>query len=84
MKRRKEKVIPIPENYINEFELRFQSHSGLSYKSNLTHKYSEVLRIITITPKLELGIVIDKFVNAAMITAHKIYRKTKTWKSYDW
>lgn len=80
-----ENFLPIPERYLEKFVLSFQSSSGLSYKNNpIVKYYVEALRVLIVSPDLNLDEVIEKFVGAALVISHELYHKSKTWKSYDW
>lgn len=54
------------------FLFEAQSHSGLPLVNSNSIKYCQSIYIA------------EGLLNDYMIDIHKMYRKNKTWKSYDW
>lgn len=57
------------------FLFEAQSHSGLHLINSNSIKYCQSIYITALAEDL---------LNDYMIDIHKMYRKNKTWKSYDW
>ena len=57
------------------FLFEAQSHSGLPLINSNSIKYCQSIYITALAGDL---------LNDYMIDIHKMYRKNKTWKSYDW
>lgn len=74
---------PITKEFIEEFLMEAQSHSGLPFANQISLYYAEALSRINAPDDL-LDDIMNEFVNAYMKVSHEVYMRTKTWKSYDW
>lgn len=70
------------KEYIENFLLEARSHSGLPLVNNISTYYTKVLSSIPFdnTPD---EMMLDEFLNKYLIYTHELYKKTKTWKSYN-
>lgn len=78
------KLIFLPDSFIENFLLEFQSRSGLSINSKISQYYAKALSIMRVPKETSLEQLLNKFINSAMIIAHQEYCENKTWNSYDW
>lgn len=71
------------EEFIEQFLLEAQSHSGLPAVNDISLYYVTALSAI-VAPDDLLDHIMNEFLNAYMKVTHELYRRNKTWKSYDW
>lgn len=73
----------ITKEFVEQFLLEAQSHSGLPIVNKISAMYVDALKFIAVPDDL-LDYVMDQFLNNYMMTVHMVYNRTKKWKSYDW
>lgn len=77
------KYILIPEKRIEQFMLEAQSHTGLPSSHSIIQLCGEFLSKLKVAEPI-MDRVLDSLLNHCIKMCDEHYRKTKTWKSYDW
>ena len=78
-----EECKPLTGKFIEDFLMEAQHRSGLPFYNPISLHYVTALSS-TAVPDSLLDTVMEDFINAYMIISHELYRRHKTWKSYDW
>ncbi len=73
----------LTSEFLEQFLLEAQHHSGLLLINPLSVCYLQTLSRVAVPDDL-LGNMMDEVINNYMVLVHKIYKRNKTWKSYDW
>lgn len=77
------KCKPLTEEFLEQFLLEAQHHSGLPLINTVSVYYLQWLSRANFSDNL-LPTLMDDLITGYMSLVHKIYKQTKTWKSYDW
>lgn len=74
---------PLTSEFLEQFLLEAQHHSGLPLINPLSIYYLQALSMVVVPDDL-LDSMMDEVINGYMTLVHKVHRRNKTWKSYDW
>lgn len=74
---------PLSEEFLKQFLLEAQHHSGLPLINPLSMYYVQILSRADFSEDL-LPNLMEKLISKYMINVYEIHKQTKNWKSYDW
>ena len=74
---------PLSDEFLENFLLEAQHHSGLPLINSISIHYIQYLKMANFADDL-LPTLMEDLISGYMMLVHDVHRLNRTWKSYDW